>query len=161
MIKSFNEFIGESGDQFNDLKTLFDLGMISRREYSMEMIAGGQVPEGYRRVKMGFEFDWHWADQHYSDEAIDLITKRYVEDESVPTDCFVIPDSIYVDEMGWSLDAEEDEDGWTEPHYGNRAFGSMEMMVPDGVTDQDLSVWVEYQTSREISDFYLEKSEES
>ncbi len=151
-LKSFLNFINESEESDFSLdffpKMLFDNGILTLGEYIKASLENGTKPEGVEEVEVFFEFDFTWADQHETDEAIELIKEYYTGvDAYVPNGCWVDPETIDVEEMGWSINR-EDED---EVDYGNSAVGSMIMWVPPGISKEDLDEWADNQADRLFS----------
>lgn len=170
MLKSFLSFIGESeesGTSIADLKHLFDIGMINADEYLTGLVAQDIVPDGWRRVEVSFEFDWTWADQTETEKALDLVNSYFAGfGEDLPAGCWVDKDSIEVDEMGWGLEEdyeedEDDEDGmdghYREPAYHKSARGGMVMLVPDSMSEEELEEWADGMTGRIFSEFFVEE----
>ena len=165
MLKSFLSFIGESqesGTSITDLKHLFDIGMIDADEYLTGLVAQDIIPDGWRSVNVSFEFDWTWADQTETDEAIDLVNSYFAGfGEDLPAGCWVDKDSIEVGEMGWGLAEEDDEedgmdDYYRELDYHKSARGGMVMLVPNTVSGEELEEWAQG-VGGFISEFFIEE----
>jgi len=149
-LKSFLNFINESedSDQMHaDTKRLFDLGIISRGEYIKDSGL-------YREVEVFFEFDFTWADQTTTDEAIKVMEEYYTAvDDNIPDGCWIDPESIDIGEMGWGIDRDEERE---EVDYGNSAGGSMIMWVPLDLPKETLDIWINRQTNRIVDYFWIE-----
>ena len=152
MLKSFRKFIGESGESgepISDIQLLYDLGMLDDSEYLKKSLSQGIVPDGWREVEVSFEFDWTWADQTRTKDAIKIVKDDFAGfGPSLPTGCWVDPDSIEVDPMGWGLRR-------STPAYHESAYGAMTMMVPDRILDQGLEEWADGVTGSFISGCWI------
>lgn len=170
MLKSFLSFIGESKESstlLDDLTRLFDLGIIDANEYLTKVNAQDIVPDGWRSVEVSFEFDWTWADQTETEDAIKLMNSYFAGfGAGLPRGCWVDPATIEVDEMGWGLeeDEEEDEDEedgengyYREPAYHKSARGGMVMLVPNSMSEDELEGWADGMTDRIFSEFFIEE----
>jgi hypothetical protein len=169
MLKSFRHFIGESEEprnELDDLKYLFDMGMVDADQYLKKSLDQGIVPDGWREVEVSFEFDWTWADQTETDDATRLMKDYFAGFGSeLPDGCWVDQDSIEVDEMGWGLEEDEEEDDdeedgmdgyYREPAYHKSARGGMVMLVPDAISEDGLESWADGMTGRIFSEFFIE-----
>jgi hypothetical protein len=148
MLKSFRNFIGESedsGDSISDIQRLYDLGIVDAAEYLKKSLEQGIVPNGWREVEVSFEFDWTWADQTRTKDAIGIVKEMFAGfGPDLPTGCWVDPGSIEVDPMGWGLRR-------STPAYHESAYGAMTMLVPDSVLDQRLEEWADEMEGRVFS----------
>ena len=112
-------------DELNVLDDLLKTGLISQSEYAKLKV--DIDPDQYATFHIELEFDWDWAAQYESEEALNLLNGWLAYKPIVPENSFIGP--VYIDDWteGDHWEPTGTEDASDVPNHDTRVFARFDL----------------------------------